>query len=111
MLEIIVVLLIFLWLTGNLTIPGLVLPDISLFEINGQVISLWDLIILALVAWALGLLPSPFRQIAGVLLVLWLLSVLGFLSLVGISLSSIILIAIILGIVASLFNRTRIPPI
>jgi hypothetical protein len=109
MLEIIVVLLIFLWLTGNLIIPGLVLPDVSLFVINGQTITLWDLIILALVAWAIGILPSPFRQIAGLLLVLWLLSVLGFLSLAGISLSGVILIAIILGILASLFSRARLP--
>jgi hypothetical protein len=109
MLEVIIVLLIILWLTGNLVIPGIALPDISLFVINGQTITLWDLVILALVVWAIGILPSPFRQIAGGLLVLWLLSVLGFLTLAGISLSSIILIAIILGIVASLFNRPRLP--
>jgi hypothetical protein len=103
MLEILVVLLILLWLTGNLHINGLTIPDFALFRLNGHVISLWDLLIFIIVLWAVGILPSPFRQIAGVLLVLWVLSVLGILAFAG--LSNLLVIAIIVGIIVSIFQR------
>ncbi len=106
MLEVVLVLLIILWLTGNLVIPGLVIPNMSLLVINGQTITLIDLLTFALILWALGLLPSPLRQIAGILLVVWVLSVLGFLAIGG--LSSLLVIAIIVGIIASLFNRPTV---
>ncbi len=103
MLEVIVVLLILLWLTGNLNISGLTIPDFALFQLNGQIISLWDLLIFIIVLWAIGILPSPFRQIAGVLLVLWVLSILGILAFAG--LSNLLVIAIIVGIIVSIVQR------
>ncbi|HYD35372.1 MAG TPA: hypothetical protein VD999_04860 [Vitreimonas sp.] len=103
MIEILLVLLIILWLTGNLSIPGLVIPDFGLMVINGRMISLWDLLTFILILWILGLLPSPFREIAGILLILWVLSILGILAFAG--LSNLLVIAIIVGIVASLFRR------
>jgi hypothetical protein len=94
MLIIILLLLIFLWFAGYGPVESLYVP---LFNIGRHVISLWDIIIFGVIAWLIGILPSPFRQIAGVFFVLWILSLLGFLAIAG--LSSMLLIAIIVGLV------------
>lgn len=103
MIEILLLILVILWLTGNLHVSGWVIPRMVLFSINGQAISLIDLLIFFVILWAIGILPSPIREIAGVLFVLWLLSVLGFLAIAG--LSSILVIAIIVGIVISIVGK------
>lgn len=105
MLAVLTIILVVLWVLGYLRIDGINIPDTSLFTINGQVVSIVDLLILALVTTAISILPSPLREVGGVLLILWILAVLGVLSLVGLSLPSIILIAIILGLIFALFNR------
>jgi hypothetical protein len=102
MLEIILVLLVILWFLGYIHL-GINIPDIRLLVINGHAITLVNLLIFLLILWAIGILPSPFRQIAGVLVVLWVLSILGFIAIAG--LSNLLVIAIIVGIVASLFMR------
>ncbi|MBA3724200.1 MAG: hypothetical protein H0W89_04935 [Candidatus Levybacteria bacterium] len=107
MLAALIIILAVLWFLGYLRIDGLSIPDTSLFAINGQTISIVDLLVLALVATAVSILPSPFREVAGVLLILWILAVLGVLAITGLSLPGIILIAIIIGLVVALFrNRT-----
>jgi hypothetical protein len=103
MLEIILVVLVVLLLTGNINISGFDLPHIVLLRINGQAITLVNVLIFFLILWALGLLPSPFREIAALLFVLWLLSVFGFIAIAG--LSNLIIIAIIVGIVFSIIKR------
>jgi hypothetical protein len=90
------VILIALWVLGYLRIPGLVIPNIVLFTFNGVPITLWNVLILLVVAWAIGVLPRPFREIAGILLLLWILSTLGVLAITG--LSSLLIIAIIIGL-------------
>lgn len=97
MLETLLVILIGLWLLGYLRIDGLIIPDFFLFSINGQPITLWSLLTLLVFSALIGILPSPFRQMAGVLLVLWVLSVLGILAFGG--LSSMIIIAMIVGLI------------
>lgn len=77
-----------------------------LFVINGQTITLWNILILMVVGWLLGLLPSPFREIAGVILVLWVLSVLGILSFIP-GLSNILVLVIILGLVFYIIGPRR----
>lgn len=106
MIEAILILLVLLWVLGFISIPVLSTLDFPLFVINGEAISLFDLLIFLLVVWAVGILPSPFREIASVLLLLWVLAILNILAFPG--LSSILLIAIIVGLVASLFNRPRV---
>ncbi len=107
MIAALIVILAILWFFGYINIEGLNIPDTSLFTINGQVISIIDLLILALVATAVSLLPSPFREISGVLLILWILAVLGILSIAGIGLPSLLVLAIILGLIVSLFRRAE----
>lgn len=105
MITALVIILILLWFLGYVRVDGLNLPDTTLFSINNLPITLWDLLILLVVAWAISIIPTPFRQIAGIILILWILSVLGVIALAGINLASIFVIAMILGLIVSLFPR------
>jgi hypothetical protein len=107
MLAALIILLVVLWFFGYVNISGITFPNIQLFAINGVDITLWNLLVLLLVVGAISILPTPFREIAGVLLILWVLAVLGILAISGIGLPSIILLAIIVGLIASLFNHRR----
>ena len=100
MLAALLIVLVILWVLGYISIPFI--PNFYLFTINAHRISLWDLLTFLVVAWVIGILPSPFRQIAFVLLILWTLSTLGIIGFVG--LPSLILIAIIIGIVIYLLG-------
>ncbi len=91
------IILIILWLLGYIHISIFTVPDLTLFSINGQPITLWNILILFVIGTLIGVLPSPFREIAGVLLILWILSVLGIIAIAG--LSNILIIAIILGLI------------
>ena len=103
MIGAIILILIVLWFLGYIHISGINIPNFILFSINGQPITLWDILILAVILWAISILPNPFRAIAGVLLILWILAVLGIFAFAGASVASIIIIAIIIGLVISLF--------
>jgi hypothetical protein len=102
MIGLIILLLIILWLLGYIHIAGLTVADFPLFAINNHTITLWELLIFFLIVWAVGILPSPLRQIAFVILVLWLLSTLGIFAIAG--LSSILVIAIIVGLILSVLG-------
>lgn len=97
MLEILLVILILLWFGGYLRIGTFPIPDLVLFRINDQPITLWSILILLVITSVIGVLPNPFKEIASVLFILWVLSVLGILALGG--LSSMLVIAIILGLI------------
>lgn len=96
MLGTLLVILFILWVLGYFTIPGLAIPNIVLFSINNHPITLWAILTLIVVSWLVGILPSPLREIAGVLVLLWILSMLGILAVGG--LPSIIIIVIIVGL-------------
>lgn len=93
MLLAILVILFLLWLMGYG--PFTVL-HIILFKFNGLAVSIWDLLIFLVLMWLVGSLPSPFRQIAVVFILVWILSLLGIIAVAG--LSSILVIAIIVGV-------------
>lgn len=97
MLVFLLIILIILWFLGYIQISGITIPNITLFSINGHPITLWSLLIFLVIGAIIGVLPNPFRAIASVFFVLWILSVLGILAFGG--LSSIIVIAIILGLI------------
>lgn len=101
MVVTLLLILVILWVFGYANIQGLSSINLPLFNINGNTITLFDLLIFVAIAWAVGILPSPLRQIAGILLLVWILSVLGILSIVG--LPSIVVIAVILALVFTLF--------
>jgi hypothetical protein len=47
--------------------------------------------------WIVGILPSPLRQIAAVLLILWILALFGIIVIAGIS--NLLVLAVIIGLV------------
>ena len=102
MLITLVILLILLWLLGYLSLPIIPIPDIELFVINGQTITLWDLLILFVLLAVIGVLPGPFRHIAAALIFLWVLALLGFMAISG--LANLLIIAIIVGLIAYLLS-------
>lgn len=97
MLAIIIILLIALWYLGYIQIPAFPFLNKILFVINGHAVSIWEVLILLVIAWAIGILPSPIKQIAGVLLILWILATLGIIAVAGFS--SIVVIAVIVGLI------------
>ena len=98
MLTFLVIILAILWFLGYINISGLAIPNTTLFFINAHPITLWNLLTLLVIAVIIGVLPNPFRAIASVFLVLWVLSVLGILAFAG--LSSILVIALVVGLLA-----------
>lgn len=107
MIELVILVLIGLWFLGYIQIPGLIIPDLTLFILNGQPVTLINTLIFMLILFAISILPSPFREISTILLIVWVLSIFGILAVAGIS--QWLVIAIIVGLIASLFFRTHNP--
>ena len=101
MLIAIVIILIILWILGYAPVSGISIPNFVILNINNHPITLWEVLILAVVAWAISILPRPFQAVASVLLLLWILSVLGIFAIAG--LPSIIVLVIIVGLIISIF--------
>ncbi len=101
MLIAIVTILVVLWFLGYAPISGLSIPNIALFTINNHLVTLWEILILVVVGWAIGILPRPLQTVASVLLLLWVLSVLGILAIAG--LPNLIVLVIIIGLIVSIF--------
>ena len=102
MLLTIVVLLIVLWFLGYVQISNVVIPNFPLFMINEHLVTLVELLIFLAIVWAVSILPTPLRQIGFAVVVLWVLATLGIIAVAG--LSSILVIAIIIGVLASLLG-------
>ena len=98
MLAVLVLLLTLLYVLGYLNVSFLSVFDflkIPLFTVNGKVITALSLLILFTVLAALEVLPSPIREVAFGLLVLWVLSVLGIISIVW---SANLLVVVMIGL-------------
>ncbi len=101
MLVAIVIILIILWILGYAPVSGISIPNFVLVTINNHPVTLWEILILAVIVWTIGILPRPFQAVASVLLLLWVLSLLGILAIAG--LSNIIVLVIIVGLIVSIF--------
>lgn len=102
MLVAILLILVLFWLAGYG--PFTVL-HIGLFSFNGFLVTIWDVLIFLVLIWLVGALPSPFRQIAVVFVLIWILSLLGIIAVAG--LSSILVIAIIVGVLLYVLGGGR----
>jgi len=87
-------------------LQGINIPNIVLFSVNNHPITLWNVLILLAIGWAISVLPRPFREIASVLLLFWVLSVVGIFAIAG--LPNILVIAIIVGFAIYVFQGTSI---
>lgn len=101
MLIAIVIILIILWFFGYAPLSGLYIPNFVLFTINNRPITLWEILILFVIGWAIGILPNTLQTIATIFLALWILSVLGIIGISG--LSNVIVFIIIIGLIVSIF--------
>lgn len=101
MIIAIIIILAILWLLGYAPLAGISIPNISLFSINSHAVTLWEVLILLVIGWAISILPRTFQAGASVLLLLWILSVLGVFAIAG--LPNIIVLVIIIGLIVSIF--------
>jgi hypothetical protein len=99
MIQAVLVLIIVFWLLGLVQIPYI---HTVLFRLVGHAVTLQDLLLFFLIMWALGILPSPFREIGIILFLLWILSTLGIIAIAGFS--HLLILAIIIGIVIAIFR-------
>lgn len=95
----VLVILFVLWLLGYGPFQVL---HLNLINLNGHVITVWDLIIFFVLIWLIDLLPSPFRQIAVVMFLIWIIAVLGFIAIPG--LSSLLIISTVIGLLLYLIS-------
>jgi hypothetical protein len=93
MLTAILVLLIVFWFLGY---GPIVTFRYTLLKLGSHGISLWDVLIFLVIVCVISSLPRPLKEIATVVLVVWLLSLFGIIAVAG--LSNILLIALIVGI-------------
>ena len=101
MLIAIIIILSILWFLGYAPISGISIPNFVLITINNHPVTLWEILILAVIGWAISILPRPLQAVATVLLVLWVLSVLGIFAIEG--LPNILVLVIIIGLIISIF--------
>lgn len=101
MIVTIIIILAVLWFLGYAPLSGISVPNPVLFAINNHQVTLWEILILAVIGWAIGILPRPLQAVASVLLVLWVLSTLGIFAVAG--LPNILVLVIIVGLIISIF--------
>ena len=79
----------------------------TLFALNGHGVTLFEMLIFLVILFAVGILPTPVRQIGYAIAILWVLSTLG---IIGIAeLSGILVLAIIIGLIAALIGLFEAP--
>jgi hypothetical protein len=103
MVEFALAVLVILWLMGYVQIPWLHIPRITVFSFNGRPITFFDILIAIVVIWLIDLLPTPFREVSILLLLLYVLSLFGIIAIAGFS--NIVVIAIVLGILFFLVKK------
>lgn len=102
MLITIIIILVLLWFFGYSPISGISIPNITLFSVYNHTVTLWELLILVVIGSAIGILPRPFKEIASILLLIWILSVLGIFAVTG--LPNIIVVLIIIALILSVIR-------
>lgn len=102
-MVVILIILIVLWLLGFFRVPSLPILHAELFRVLGHGITLWEILIFIVIIWAMEAFPSPFRQMAYVLVLLWVLSIFGFIVISGFS--NILIFAFIIGLILALFQK------
>ncbi len=102
MAGIILLLMVLLYFYGYVQIPGLTVPNPTVFIIHGQTISLAAFLIFFAILWTITVLPPVLRIIGIILLTAWTLTELGFVVIAG--LSNFIAIAIIISLFVIIFR-------
>ena len=101
MSTLILFILVVLWFLGYVGFPPFPFLGTVIFFLNGHPITLYDILVFAVILWLIGILPSPFKQIAIVFVILWVLSTVGIIAIAG--LANLVVVAIILGLATYIF--------
>ena len=107
MLVALLLVLLILWLLGFLRVGNLEFLRVPVFAVDGRSVTLLDLLVPLAVILVIAFLPGPLAIAAAVLLALWVLSVLGLIAIEGIPLSTLIILAIIVGLLVHALRRRR----
>ena len=105
MITLILLILILLWLFGYSPFQLFPLPNLVLFH-GARDITLWDLLVFGVILWLIGLLPRPFREVAIVALILWVVSSLGLIAISGFS--NILILVLIVALIVYIFQQRRV---
>jgi hypothetical protein len=102
MAGIILLLMVILYFYGYVQIPGVTVPNPTLFIIQGQPVVVSSFLIFFAILWTITVLPPILRIIGIILLVAWTLTELGFVVIAG--LSNFIAITIIISLFVIIFR-------
>lgn len=102
MVEIIAIVVV-LWLLGIISIPWMMMPHFPVFSILGYSITIQRLLIIGILIWLGMSMGSPFRQMLWVFFILWLLSTLGIIGSIGMSM--LIIVSVVVGLVLSVVQK------
>lgn len=99
MINIFLIILILLLVANNISIPFIHAP---LFVLFGHPITLFHIMVFCLLGYLANYLPSPFREIIGLVVILWVLSAFGIFAIFG-WFSNLLLLVIVLALLFSIF--------
>ena len=99
MTNIFLIILILLLVANNISIPFIHTP---LFVLFGHPITLFHIMVFCLLGYLANYLPSPFREIIGLVVILWVLSAFGIFAIFG-WFSNLLLLVIVLALLFSIF--------
>ena len=105
MVEVILALLVILWVLGFVKVPWFKIPHMVLLEFNQHPITLRDFLLFILIIWIVSILPKPLRIVAGLIFVLWVLSIIGVVAVSG--LPNLLVLALIIGLFLYVFGFTN----
>ncbi|KKU92174.1 MAG: hypothetical protein UY21_C0004G0009 [Microgenomates group bacterium GW2011_GWA1_48_10] len=105
MVAFLLIVLAVLYFLGYIHLPALPVADRVLFHLFRRPITLYDILVFAIILALIDLLPSPFQEIAAVLLLLWLLSFFGVITIFGFS--NVVVLVVIFGLIYYLLTGGR----
>ena len=109
MVELVIVLIVLFWLLslfGTQINIGAEIFDTRLLTIGQADVTVRNVILFCLVLWLIGALPRPYREIATILCVLWLLSIMGLVVLpVAFSLTNILVPLLVIGVIIYIIRK------
>lgn len=77
MVEAALMILIVLFVTGYLSIPGIHIPDYHIYTFANHIITLNELLIALVLFWIIGFVPWFLRVFLGAVLIIWILATFG----------------------------------
>ena len=102
MAGIILFFMVVLYFYGYVQIPGITVPNPTLFIIHGHPVLLASFLIFIAILWTITVLPPVLRIIGIILLTAWTLTELGFVVIAG--LSNFLAVAVIITLFVIIFR-------